>query len=216
MGWGIPSRQARGRDASGRPSRPRAEPVSADHGRQDAGAHQEDEEEEESPHDGRGLHHHVGRGVDDRLVVRCEDALALRRPHEPQQEAAEQGAQGEGQQRQAREDARDDADGGVAAAQAEPEPDRQGEAGGAGGAADAADGRGRGWGYAIVLTKVDKLGGKPDRAVVDAVARAVASTGVVPVVPPVPTSSKSKLGRDDVWRLLRCVMLEEGGAAGGA
>ena len=67
---------------------------------------------------------------------------------------------------------------------------------------------GEGWAYAVVLTKVDKrrkrgATERAERAVRDALERAgcPAQTRVLR------TSAKSRLGRDEVWRLLRCVVL---------
>jgi len=66
-----------------------------------------------------------------------------------------------------------------------------------------------GWQYRIVFTKADKLNGKVDRKVEEATRRAVLETGCLLDSAPVKTSAKSKLGRHDMWRMLRPVMLPE-------
>lgn len=63
--------------------------------------------------------------------------------------------------------------------------------------------------YAVVLTKADKNDGKVKREVLNQVRQAFISAGCPPDSPMVPTSAKSKYGRDGVWRVLRGVMLGE-------
>lgn len=63
--------------------------------------------------------------------------------------------------------------------------------------------------YAVILTKADKNDGKVKREVLNQVRQAFISAGCPPDSPMVPTSAKSKFGRDDVWRVLRGVMLGE-------
>ena len=69
---------------------------------------------------------------------------------------------------------------------------------------------GAGWGYAVALTKLDKKDGKPSAHVGAMLSEALARGGCEDLhAPPVPTSARATLGRDGMWRLLRCVMLEE-------
>lgn len=63
------------------------------------------------------------------------------------------------------------------------------------------------WRYAVCLTKFDKGGPKACAHAERAVLRAVEEAGCPPPVGVVPTSSKSKAGRADMWRLLRGVVL---------
>lgn len=63
--------------------------------------------------------------------------------------------------------------------------------------------------YAVVLTKADKNDGKVKAEVLNQVRQAFISAGCPPDSPMVPTSAKSKYGRDDVWRVMRRVMLGE-------
>ena len=65
------------------------------------------------------------------------------------------------------------------------------------------------WRYAIVLTKMDKRGGKLRPEVRERILRALAESGCPPDAPRVATSAKSRLGRDAVWRLMRCVTLPD-------
>jgi len=73
-----------------------------------------------------------------------------------------------------------------------------------------------GWEYAICLTKSDKSGPKGIKRVENAVQRAVEKTGCPVPVGLVTTSSKSKGGRADMWRLMRRVVLEGGESSEGA
>ena len=69
-----------------------------------------------------------------------------------------------------------------------------------------ADGAGE-WTYTIVLTKMDKRGGKGAAASERKVRRALEQAGCKADVRVVYTSSKSRLGRDDMWRVMRRVVL---------
>lgn len=66
--------------------------------------------------------------------------------------------------------------------------------------------------YVVVLTKADKNEGKVKREVLNQVRQAMAFAGCPPDARLVPTSSKSRMGRDELWRQLRGVMLEGAGA----
>ena len=70
----------------------------------------------------------------------------------------------------------------------------------------AADGAGE-WSYTIVLTKMDKRGGKGAAESERKVRRALEQAGCRADVRVVYTSSKSRLGRDDMWRVMRPVVL---------
>ena len=65
------------------------------------------------------------------------------------------------------------------------------------------------WQYAIVLTKMDKRGGKLRPEVRERVERALRESGAPADAPQLATSAKSRLGRDAVWRLLKCVALPD-------
>ena len=61
--------------------------------------------------------------------------------------------------------------------------------------------------YAVILTKADKNDGKVKREVLHQVRETFLSAGCPEDSPIVPTSSKSKYGRDGVWRLFRDIMI---------
>ena len=64
------------------------------------------------------------------------------------------------------------------------------------------------WEYAICLTKADKGGPKAVKKAEAAVRKAIAEVGCPEPVQIVPTSSRSKGGRADMWRLMRRVATE--------
>ena len=64
------------------------------------------------------------------------------------------------------------------------------------------------WEYAICLTKADKGGPKALKKAEAAVRKAIADVGCPEPVQIVPTSSRSKGGRADMWRLMRRVATE--------
>ena len=71
---------------------------------------------------------------------------------------------------------------------------------------------GAGWGYAVALTKLDKdkRDGKPSEKVERLLSEALAEAGCEELhAPPVATSARATLGRDAMWRLLRCVMMSD-------
>ena len=71
---------------------------------------------------------------------------------------------------------------------------------------------GAGWGYAVALTKLDKdkRDGKPSEKVERLLSEALAENGCEELhAPPVATSARATLGRDAMWRLLRCVMMSD-------
>ena len=64
-----------------------------------------------------------------------------------------------------------------------------------------------GWRYAVCLTKSDKGGPKAVQKAEAAVRRAIQETGCPEPAAIVPTSSKSKGGRREMWQLMRRVVL---------
>ena len=62
--------------------------------------------------------------------------------------------------------------------------------------------------YAVVLTKADKNDGRVSSRTVDQVRRALESAGCPAATPLVPSSAKTRMGREAVWMLLREVMSE--------
>ena len=73
---------------------------------------------------------------------------------------------------------------------------------------DASEGRAGGWQYAVCLTKADKGGPQAVRRVEKRVRKAIAEHGCPEPAAIVATSSKSRAGRADMWRLMRGVVLE--------
>jgi len=63
------------------------------------------------------------------------------------------------------------------------------------------------WSYTIVLTKMDKRGGKGAAESERKVRRALEKAGCRADIRVVCTSAKSRLGRDDMWRVMRPVVL---------
>ena len=65
------------------------------------------------------------------------------------------------------------------------------------------------WRYCIVLTKVDKRDGKVSANILGRLRESLDAANCPESTPIVISSSKSRLGRDHVWRLLRRVALRE-------
>lgn len=64
--------------------------------------------------------------------------------------------------------------------------------------------------YVIVLTKMDKTGGKMAKSsILNATRRALTDSGCAEDTPIVVTSATTKLGRDDMWRYLRSSILPQ-------
>ena len=85
-----------------------------------------------------------------------------------------------------------------------------GERSGGGGDVDGGGAVPLGWTYAVVLTKADKRRGRgsTDRAERE-VRAALGRAGCLAHTRVVRTSAKSRLGRDEMWRLLKCVVLPD-------
>ena len=65
------------------------------------------------------------------------------------------------------------------------------------------------WHYRIVLTKVDKCRDKVSASILNRVRQGLNASDCPENMPLVVSSSKSRLGRDHIWRLLRHVALRE-------
>ena len=68
-----------------------------------------------------------------------------------------------------------------------------------------------GWQYAVVLTKVDKGGPKFAARAKDKVEKAIEETGCPTPAAIVVTSASRKIGRVDMWRMFRRIMITDEG-----